>query len=243
MSQQIAAAESRRDGGDFAGALQLYTELSAATNTDERTQAFLRDRLTTVGLEQRLKSGEWIDFLPSGENLPGWTVERGKCSALPDGALEVQSDQAGHIIFSRARVGTDFEVRGAFEIVQSSTEAFQAGLVVGIPQFGSSGWCGFRMKRNADEGDVVSFAESWSTRQLRTPVTLNKGTNTFLFRFQHGLVSATVNDKEVFKSVKPPEHTGLPRTESHVGLGAYNDTNTTVIRYRNVQIRKLSPRQ
>jgi hypothetical protein len=237
--QQIDAAESRRDHGDFAGALQLYRELSTATNTDERTQAFIRDRLVTVGMEQRLKTGEWIDFLPTGENLTGWTVWRGKCAALPDGALEVQSDQTGHIIFPRARVGTDFEVRGTFEVVRSSTAAFEAGLVVGAPPFESSGWCSFRMKRNADEGDVASFAEGWSTRQLCTPVTLNNVTNTFYFRFQHGLVSSTVNDKEVFKNAEPPKYTSLPTSESHLGLGAFNAKNDTVIRYHNVQVRSI----
>ena len=76
VSKQIDTAESRRDHGDLAGALQLYRELSAATNTDERTKAFIRDRLVTVNMEQRLKTGEWVDFLPSGGDLTGWTVEQ-----------------------------------------------------------------------------------------------------------------------------------------------------------------------
>jgi hypothetical protein len=240
VAGQIDAAESASHAGSLAKAVRMYTELSAATNTDERTRSFIRERLTTLAMEERLQKGQWVDFLPTGETLPGWAVERGQFTALPDGALEVHSDQGGHMLYSRARVGNEFEVRGTFEVVRSSTTAFQAGLVMGLPEFETPGWYyGFRVKRNTDEGDVASFAEGWSTRQIYKPATINSGTNTFYFRFQRGLVSATVNDQKVFENAKPPELRGIPKEEMLVGLGAFNDTNETVIRYRNVQIRKL----
>ncbi len=113
---------------------------------------------------------------------------------------------------------------------------------MGLPQFGYLGWYGFRIKRNRDEGDVASFAAGWSTRQISKPVTLNSETNTFYLRFQNGLVSATVNDEPIIKDIKLPEIPGVPTNEMLVGLGAYNDTNDTVIRYRNVQIRSLATR-
>jgi len=238
-AQQVEAAESKAKFGEVGVALRMYTDLSAATNTDERTQAFVRERLTTLGLEQRFQAADWVDFLPMGDKLAGWTVGRGKFTALP-GALEVQSDQHGHIIYSRARVGTDFEVKGTFDVVQSSTGAFQAGLVIGIPQFESRGWYSFRIKRNPDEGDIVSFARGWNPKQLHHPVSLNSEMNTFYFRLHRGLVYATVNDKEMFRDAKPPEEVCVAGTDSLLGLGAFNDSNDTVIRYRDVQVRKLS---
>jgi hypothetical protein len=237
--QQIEAAEAKSHEGSIAQALRIYTQLNTATNLDERTQAYVRERLDTLTTEQRLETGDWIDFLPVGEKLPGWTVERGQCSAMSDGSVVVKSDQGGHIIYSRARVGTDFEIRGTFDVVQSSTGAFQAGVVMGMPHFGSYGWYGFRIKRNPDDGDIASFAEGWSTRQIHKLVTLNSDTNTFYLRFQRGLVSVRVNDEQVFKDAKAPQNWNVPTTESLVGLGAFNDMNDTVIRYRNVQIRKL----
>jgi hypothetical protein len=137
-------------------------------------------------------------------------------------------------------VGTDFEVRGTFEVVQSSSKAFQAGLVMGTPQYDFPGWYAFRMKRNADEGDVASFSHRWTTRQIRTPVALNSETNSFQFRFQNGLVSASVDDKQIFTEVTPPEGTSIHTNEFLLGPGALNDMNDTVIRYRNVQVRKLT---
>ena len=242
VGQQIDDAEKHFHKGSVGTALRLYTDLTAATNTDERTRAFIRDRLATLKLAQHFQTGEWTDFLPSGEDLSGWTVERGKFTPVADGALEVQADEGGHIVFSRAPVGVDFEVRGTFEVVHSSTTAFQAGLVIGIPQFESTAWYGFRVKRNDHEKDVVSFAQGWSTKQLSAPVTLNSETNSFSFRLHRGLVSATVNDKEIFKNAKPPGTNATPPAVTCLGLGAFNDSNDTVIRYRNVQVRKLSAR-
>jgi hypothetical protein len=239
QGQEIAAAETRYQNGNLSIAKRLYSECAGQTNIDERTRNFVQDRLATIEMEQRLQTGEWVNFLPAEENLTGWMVQCGKFKPLATGALEVQADPNGHVIFSRARVGSDFEVKGAFEVVRSSTDAFQAGLVMGTP---STAWCSFRMKKNGDEGEVASFADGWTTRQIHSPVTLDNGTNTFYFRFQHGLVSATVNGKEVFKTAKPPEHLTLPTSQSHLGLGAYNDVNETVIRYRDVQVRKVSAR-
>ena len=125
LGQQIDSAESRRDEGDVATALRLYMDLATATNTDERTHAFVRDRLATVQVERLLQGGDWVDFLPVGDDLVGWTTERGKCTPLPDGTLEVQSGEGGHLLYSRVRVGNHFEVRGTFEVMRSSPGPFK----------------------------------------------------------------------------------------------------------------------
>jgi hypothetical protein len=182
-----------------------------------------------------------VDFLPTGTNFIGWSVGFGKFRPQPDGSLEVQSDQNGHLIFSRVRVGTEFEVRGQFEVVSSTSQAFQAGLVMGVPQYDTYNWYAFRMKRNSDEGDVAAFSQHWTKRQIMTPVPLDSHANSFDFRFQSGRVSATVNGRDVFKDVPPPKNTSVSTNEFLLGLGAFNDSNSTVIRYRQIQVRRLSP--
>jgi len=239
LGGQVSEAESNREKGETALALQIYTDLSAATNADERTLAFVRDRVASLQMEQRLQKGEWVDFLPADTNLLGWAVERGEFTRSTDGALAVHSDQFGHIIFSRARLGNQFEIRGTFEVVHSSTRDFQAGVVMGMPQFESWDWYGFRIKRTSFDGDVAVFAQGWSSKRISKAAVVNSETNTFYLRFQKGLVTATVNDQPIFKDAKPPEARGVPTKELLLGLGAYNDTNDTDIRYRNVQVRKL----
>jgi hypothetical protein len=238
LAGQIEEAEGRRNRGDVAAAWRLYSGLKAATNADERTRAFIRDRLVTLELGKRLQAGEWVDFMPPDTNFTGWCVMRGKCKRLPNGALEVRSDATGHMLYSRVPMGKDFEVKGQFEAVSSSTRAFQGGLVLGIPEPESWGWNAFRIKRNDDEGDIACFAQGWSKNQIYGTAKLT-ATNSFLFRFQAGKVSASVNGQDVFKEVKPRENWYFSTNEVHLGLGAYNDMNDTVIRYSHIQVHQL----
>jgi hypothetical protein len=240
LARQIDEAESQRERGDIAAAWQLYTGLKAATNADERTREFIRDRLATLELGKRLQAGEWVDFMPPDTNFTGWCVMRGKCKRLPDGTLEVQSDSTGHMLYSRVKMGKDFEVKGGFEAISSSTRAFQGGLVIGIPEPESWGWDAFRVKRNDDEGDIACFAQGWSKKQIYGPAKLNSNTNSFQFRFQAGKVSASVNGREIFKEVNPPENWYFSTNEVYLGLGAFNDMNDTVIRYNHIQVHQLS---
>ncbi len=239
-SELVAAAESRRQKGDVAGALTVYNGLASSKMADDLTRAFVQERLATLKVEQALQGGGWVDFLPTDARFTGWHVAFGKCKLLPDGALEVSSDQNGHLLYSRVSMGREFEVRGQFEVVSSSSQAFQAGLVMGIPQFETYNWYAFRVKRNRDEGEVASFSQHWIKRQILAPVSLDSRTNTFTFRFHNGRISATVDDQEVFKEVEPPKNSYVTSNEFLLGLGAFNDSNSTVIRYRNIQVRKLS---
>ena len=133
----------------------------------------------------------------------------------------------------------DFEVKGSFEVVRSSNGAFQAGLVMGLPEFDSRGWYSYRMKRNNDEGEVAEFATHWTRNGPYSPVSLNSNTNSFYFRFRRGTVSASVNGKEVLKEVRAPRNSNINTNEFLLGLGAFNDMNDTVIRYRNIQVHRL----
>jgi hypothetical protein len=239
-SQQVNTAEADYGNNELAGAQQIYQQLSADTGLDERTRAFAREQLAAIGMEQRLQAGGWVDFLPDSDALTGWTVERGKFSRTTDGALEVETGDAGHIMFARAHVGKDFEVKGLFEVVRSSNNMFQGGLVFGLPQFNSRTWYGFRIKRHRDLGDIVCFSEGWSTGQLIKPLPLDSQINSFYLSIHHGLVTARVNDQPVFENAKLPEHTGFTLGDCYLGFGAYGDANDTVIRYRDVQVRRLS---
>jgi hypothetical protein len=241
LSQSVAEAESSRQDGDIAGALEIYGRLKAITNTDALTRSFIHERLASLGTEQRFQSGQWMPFLPSDTNFTGWQVNFGKCVLLPDGALEVTPEENGHMLYSRARVGTEFEVRGQFEVVGSNSEDFQAGLVMGIPQYETFNWYAFRLKRNDDDGNAACFSQQWTIRrQILASIPLNNRTNSFYFRFQDGCVSATVNGEEVFTNTPAPEDSYVTTNEFLLGLGAFNHSKSSAIRYRDVEVRRLS---
>jgi hypothetical protein len=240
QSRKVQEAENDRKYGFIERALQIYNELAAMTNLDDRTRSFVRERQYSLGMEQRLAAGKWVSFLPPDAAFTGWQTNFGNFKVLPDGALEVSSDENGHMIYCRTPIGMEFEARGQFEVVSSTTKAFQAGLVMGLPEYNGYHWDAFRIKRNDDEGDVAAFSENWIKRQILAHLeNLNSRSNSFDLRFQGGLVSATINGNIVFTNAEPPKNYSLVTNEFLVGLGAFNDSDSTVIRYRNLEIRRL----
>ncbi len=240
-SDVVGSAEDYRQDGDLANALKIYDQLALETNLDELTRRFVQERQYSLNTEQHLQQGDWVPFLPTDNRFIGWQTNFGVFTVQPDGALEVSSDENGHMIYSRARIGPDFEVRGAFEVVSTSDQSFQAGLVMGVPQFETYNWYAFRIKRNDNDGDVASFSQQWSRRQVMVHLrNLDDRTNSFDFRFQRGLASATVNGQQVLTDSPPPRYSYVTTNEFMVGLGAFNDTDSTVIRYHDVQIRSLA---
>lgn len=238
--KQITEAEQARDTEDFTKAITILSALKDTPNLEPRTLQFIQDRLTTLELERRLSAGEWVDFLPGEASLRGWCQERGKIRRLPDGAIEVESDQDGHALYSRVRLGAEFEVKGDIETVRSTTAAFQGGLVVGLPEPEAGAWYGFRLKRNPDDGEVAAYAIGWTKRQVYQPVRLNDKTNSFHLHFRPDRIKASVNGQLVFNQVKPPPNSNFSTNRIHLGLGAFNDSNETVIRYRNLKVRQTA---
>ncbi|HEU5397349.1 MAG TPA: hypothetical protein VFV81_09290, partial [Verrucomicrobiae bacterium] len=241
QSNLVTTAEDDRQAGNVTSALKIYDQLATAKNLDPLTRSFIRERQYSLGMEQRLAAGDWVPFLPADAAFTGWQTNFGQFKVLPDGALQVSSDENGHMIYCRARVGTDFEARGQFEVVSSTTRAFQAGVVIGMPQFSTFNWDAFRIKRNSDEGDVSTFSEGWMKKQIVAPlVNLDSRTNSFDLLFQGGRVTATVNGRQIFNHAVPPMNYHFCTNECLVGLGAFNDSNSSVIRYRHVEIRRAT---
>ena len=239
QSNAVAAAEISRNAGDISTALKQYREL-ATTDLDDRTRSFVRERLASLEIESRLQSHAWVDYMPTDTNFIGWCVQEGKWILNPDGSLEPHLGENGHLLYSRARIGRDFEVRGEFEVEHSSAREFQGGLVMGLPLKGTVDWYSFRMVRGPSGSDYASFERHWARGGLQAPVPLDSFTNTFYVRYQDGRLTATVNNQVVFKEAAPTREISVATNEFFLGLGAFYVPNDTVIRYRNVQARSLT---
>jgi len=239
LAASIEQAETNRQAGDLATALKIYSDLANDSRADERTRAFIRDRIVTLGLEQKLAAGEWADFLPVDTNLAGWCVERGDCGRLPDGGLEVRPDEVGHMLYSRAQVGMNFEVRGQFEPTGGSAGPYQAGLMIGLPQPGEWTWDGFRMLSEPNQGSWATFSTGWTQTRMHQAFTPNDMVD-FDFRFQDGKVSAMVGQTELFAQVTPQKNYYLLTNDFHVGIGGANYGHDGAIRYHSLRVRRLS---
>ncbi|HTB83032.1 MAG TPA: GYF domain-containing protein [Candidatus Sulfotelmatobacter sp.] len=237
-SNQVAEAEFQRTKGQPAAALKIYRDLD--NKVDKQTRTFVLDRIATLDLETRLRAGEWVSFLPTDTNFTGWQVEMGDFHLQPDGSLVVHSGETGHMIYSHLQAGTSFEIRGRFDVLNSTSKAFQAGLVMGTPQFESWNWYGFRIKRTPEDGDLATFSQHWTKREITAPFQWDASTNTvFDFRYQNQVISAIVNGQTVFNQASPPENSYVSTNEFFVGLGAFNHGNSTTLRYHDVQLRLL----
>lgn len=240
QANEIIAAEADYEQGNLSRALKRYKNLSSMPQTDSRTGRFIRARLAAIEQEIALAKGEWIDFLPNGENDPNWEFFDQPIRKLNDGGVEIESGPTGHAIYSRTRIGCNFEVTGEIEFVRSSTGAFQAGLMMGIPDDARPRWYAFRIKSNEVEGKVASFSRGWTSQEFAIATELNKNRNTFRFRLRQRHVEAWINDVLTLR-VAEPEEQFLLDDHSMLGLGAFNDSNETVVRYRNIKVRRIKP--
>ena len=190
--------------------------------------------------------------MPANDQDLTWVISFGKVRRLADGALEVEYGPKGHMLFSKARVRPNFEVRGQFEMIRSSDKNFQAGLVMGLPpDYEGHNWYGFGFKWANRMGGLTYFGNGWSRQQIVRRVILNPDapgaknvTNSFDFIFRNAQATASVNGVEAFHQAKPPVLIGgtpVPRPINAylVGLGAFGNGKEAVIRYRNVQLREL----
>jgi hypothetical protein len=208
LAEKITDAELARHAKNVISALGKYTVLQNMAGSDARTARFIQCRLAELEAEQKLQRGEWIRLQPSGTNDPNWVFSFGQAHPMPDGALEVEFGPKGHMLYSRTRMGMDFEVRGQYELVHSDNTNFQGGIVMGVPDFNGDNWYGFRIRRH--RGDSVCLGLGWSLQEISRPFPVSV-TNSF----------------------------GVPENSYLLGLGSFSDSPDTVIRYRNVQARRL----
>ncbi len=241
LGPRVLVAERQRDANSVPAALDIYRKLAPATNVDARTHEFIARRIQALEMEKQLASGQWVNFLPATNNDPVWIAARGQYRVQPDGAVDIQADKLGFMLICEARIGISFEIEGEFQVISSSTRDFQAGLVMGLPEPLYWDWYAFRMKRNSNEGEVVSFSKGWGSQQVRKPVSLNPDHNTFRFRMTSLIADAWLNDVRILEKVQVPGTARVADDQFLVGLGSYNDMNNTVIRYRNVKLRRVIP--
>ena len=190
-----------------------------------------------MGEEVRLEKGEWINYLPTSTNDLNWTVAAGRIVRSGESSADIESGDEGHRLYSRARIGSSFEVQGEFDVLSTATGDFQAGLVMGIPDGYYSTWYSFRMKSNAVENAVATFSKHFEKKQRMAPAGINATSNTFHFTAWEGHITASVNGSPIFPGTT--NRAAILHTNAVLGLGAYSDANTTVIRYRNVRARRL----
>jgi hypothetical protein len=70
-------------------------------------------------------------------------------------------------------------------------------------------------------------------------ITVHPDHNTFSFRLENLVATASVNGEEIMRREKKPSAIYVRDDQFSLGLGAFNDMNHTTIRYRNLKLRRL----
>ena len=243
LKQQIKDMEQRNRLNPREQNSAVYQSLldTPEAKSDEWTRKYLESQLAKSELRARLSSQQWGTFMPANTNLSGWQIEQGKFQLLPDGSLEAQAGRDGHLIYCRQYLGTEFEIRGVFE-VETTNQSSRAGIVFGLPQIGSAGWHAVTFQQNPALGQGISVSRGWLEKEFSSFVPGRVSTNSFFVRFQHGYVTASLNDQELISVFQLQDRNLRDRNRGfQIGLGAYNDNNTTTVRYRNIEIKLLPP--
>jgi hypothetical protein len=238
LNAEIDVAEAHRNNGNILEALRAYQRLAFTKEEDQRTRRFIQCRVAALEIEQRLAKGEWVEFLPSGAADPNWVFALGHAERQAGGSMEVSTTAKGHMLYSRARVGSEFEMKGEFEVLRSSTGAFQAGIVFGHPNPDDIQWNSIRIRQTYEGAQVASFSPGWTTRHVQRNASLNKGVNEFQLRFQDGRARVLINGSEVIRRGRLPVAPRVQPGEFLLGLGGASD-GETVIRYSRVQVRRV----
>ena len=244
-ADNVAAAEAARDRGELEQSLNLYNQILAERRIrDPRVRQFARARAASLEMEIHLKTGEWVDFMPDPTNDLTWSFVMGQPAFPTNGVVEIEGYPGGHALYSRGRVGRNFEVKGDFEILKSNAGEYRAGLVMGMPEFDSEhgdwDWYGFQVRQATNGEQTASFSIGWSTSSVSSPVVLHEGTNSFTFRLQGDKCWATVNGQPAFINQEAPGPIKSSENGFLLGLGAYHRWHETVS-YQNIQVRKISP--
>ncbi len=242
MSEKVREAEVARTRRDLARAAAIYEEISSNSATDAHTSAFARSRLASLGLEQKLEAREWVDFLPQVDDA-NWVYSWGGALRTPR-ALQARSGPDGHLFYSLARVGKNFEVKGEFSVAGPPGQPFQAGLVMGMPDcstnFGSYHWYAFRLQRTKEGNTFAIWSKGWSDSQgIRQAVDLAQEVNSFDFTLRGDACTATVNGRSIFLNSQVPQTVSTQPENFLLGVGGYGQATNSVIEYRSLQVRKL----
>lgn len=234
---QVSAGETSRANFRLDKAIVHFTKAEALSATDECALRFIRGRLSSLKLEESLQKGDWIDFLPPTD-FQGWKVENGEWTRNEDGTLEVAAGEKGMMLRSLARIGENFEIKGTIEFVSSSTGDFQAGILFGYPHPKSDAWQSIRIKRTKRDGEVIRISQHFYVEDIGKKIPI-PDTNTFQIQCWQNQWNVYLNGNQVFQGYTPQKKILRLADDSMLGFGGYADQNKSIVRYRNVQIRRL----
>lgn len=231
--------DKAREQRNHTRALELAKLLKTAVQGDSLLERWSQDLVAVLELEQELAAGNWVSIKP-GKELFGWRPYAGDWKVNDDGSIQVAATVNGMMLKSLAQIGPNFVLRGEMEMLSSTTGDFQAGMVFGNLHPNIGDWYGFRILHGGDSEEVAVLSRTFASDLRRLPSPLKKS-NTFEVMFSGGEVTASLNDQKLVDSLVLMRDKQKISPRMAFGLGAYSHQNEYVVRYRNLEIKRLKP--
>ncbi|HEU0107460.1 MAG TPA: hypothetical protein VFT38_14875 [Vicinamibacteria bacterium] len=236
LGSEVKHVEELYRAGKLGEAVPLLAK--ARAGAPPQAQPYFDQRLAAGRIEADLAAGRVATLFPT-KTLAGWTPQQGTWRVESDGSLVATSDAHGHLIAADAHAGSNLEVAADIEIVSTSNGQFQAGVILGRDiSMESQDWLSFRVKNTAHEGRVVYFSRHFYKPAQVVPYTVGLKCRVVVQSWG-GHLWAYVDGKPMVSDYVP-EWQMTPGSYTQFGFGGYLDDNTTVVRYSNIRVRRLT---
>ena len=231
-------AEELLTAGQHSAALRRFRMAERRLRDAKAATPYLQHRIAALALEEELGKGEWVKFLPRTSDLAGWIRVYGEWRLEPDGALWGTFGAEGSNLLCASQVGPAFEIRGDVELATPATSLWHGGVLFGYPGLGADDWLAFLL------GAAKGGPYAWLSREFVSPILFLRiplrARNRFHMQFRRGQVTGIVNDTVVVRDMRPTGDNYLFDDGTLVGLGSYVDAEPFAVRYRNVELRRLT---
>jgi hypothetical protein len=236
LGSEVKRVEELYRAGKLGEAVRLLEK--ARAGAPPQAQPYFDQRLAAGRIEADLAAGRVATLFPT-KTLAGWTPEQGTWRVESDGSLVATSDARGHLIAADAHAGSNLEIAADVEIVSTSNGQFQAGIVLGRDiSMETRDWLSFRVKNTAHEGRVVYFSRHFYKPAHVVPYAVGLKSRVVVQSWG-GHLWAYVDGKPMVSDYVP-EWQMTPGNDTQFGFGAYVNDNTSVVRYSNIRVRRLT---
>jgi len=232
-------AERAYESRDFGAARTRFGELVEECESDPRAKTYVKNRLATIEMEDRLGNGGWVSFLPP-KDFTGWRIDQGIWEVLPDGDLECVGDRGETALFCRSRVSSDFEIQGTIELPWAHEDSACGGasLFLGDLLWGKENWMSVTLTCYPEGKETCCYQHCFYRTPSETKAVLEKRNTIRLVCF-NGSVALWINGAQVLEDVPPDEDVKIDRDDCRLGFGHKWNKKGNVVRYRGFRVRRL----
>jgi hypothetical protein len=234
--EKLLRAESLAREGKLDEALALYEEALGAPEPDPPAEPFIRRRAAVLGVEHEFSKGDWVPLRPEA-SFAGWAPESGEWVVEPGGALRGSRRQRSLWIRCDADLGDRLELRGEMEFIEAPGPTADACIALRCPPYPQRDDVILVINRNQARLALTHTFTDGETVSRRAQI---GDANTFHIYVWDDEVTVLFNDEVAFDAEHVDQLIGHGKHQ--IGFGTSYKSTDVVLRFRNLEARRLAER-